>query len=56
MVFFFTTFAMKNEAISSHHLIPFFTRANAIRKIYTLMLIIDSHPGLLFTGVQYITS
>jgi len=43
MVFFFATVAMKFEAISTHLMIAFRTRANVIRKIYTLMMTIDGH-------------
>ena len=56
MVLFFTTFAMKFGAISTHLMIALLTSANAIRKTYILILIIDSHLGLLNTGLQYITS
>jgi hypothetical protein len=56
MVLFFTTFAMIFEAISAYLMIALFTSANAIRKIYIFMLIIGSHPGLLITGLRYITS
>jgi len=52
MVLFFTTFAMKFGAISTHLMIALLTSANAIRKTYTLMLIIDSQLGLLLiTGL-----
>jgi hypothetical protein len=34
---------MKFEAISTHLMDAFFTRANAIRKFYILIIIIDSH-------------
>jgi hypothetical protein len=55
MVFFFATFAMKFEAISTHLMIAFRTCANAIRKIYTLMMTmtIDVHLRSLITGEQY---
>ena len=45
MVFFFATVAMKFKAISTHLMIAFRTCANAIRKIYTLMMTmaIDVH-------------
>ena len=50
MVFFFTTVAMKFEAISAHLMIAFLTRANAIRKFYTLMMTtIDVHLRSLIT-------
>jgi hypothetical protein len=47
---------MKFGAISTHLMIALLTTANAIRKTYTLMLIIHSHLGLLITGLEYITS
>lgn len=57
MVFFFTTLAMKFEAISAHLMIAFLTRANAIRKFYTLMMTtIDVHLRSLITREQYNTS
>jgi hypothetical protein len=58
MVFFFATVAMKFEAISTHLMIAFRTCANAIRKIYTLMMTmtIDVHLRSLITGEQYNTS
>ena len=57
MVFFFATVAMKFEAISTHLMIAFLTGANAIRKIYTLMMTtIDVHLRSLITGEQYNTS
>jgi len=43
MVFFFTTVALKFEAISPHLMIAFLTGANAIRKTYNLVVFIDSH-------------
>ncbi|MDW0267565.1 MAG: hypothetical protein QN835_09895 [Nitrososphaeraceae archaeon] len=57
MVFFFATVAMKFEAVSTHLMIAFLTGANAIRKIYTLMMTtIDVHLRSLITGEQYNTS
>jgi hypothetical protein len=58
MVFFFTTVTMMFEAISAHLMIAFLKRANAIRKIYTLMMTmtIDVHLRSLITGEQYNTS
>ena len=57
MVFFFATVAMKFEAISAHLMIAFLTRANAIRKFYTLMMTaIDVHLRSLITREQYNTS
>ena len=57
MVFFFATVAMKFEAISTHLMIAFRTCANAIRKIYTLLMItIDVHLRSLITGELYNTS
>ena len=57
MVFFFATVAMMFEAISTHLMIAFRTCANAIRKIYTLMMTtIDVHLRSLITGEQYNTS
>ena len=58
MVFFFATVAMKFEAVSTHLMIAFLTRANAIRKIYTLMMTmtIDVHLISLITEEQYNTS
>ena len=53
MVFFFTTVAMKFEAISTYLMISLLTSANAIRKTYTLMLIIDSHLGTKFHQELY---
>ncbi|MDW0183307.1 MAG: hypothetical protein QOK91_09605 [Nitrososphaeraceae archaeon] len=51
MVFFFATVAMKFEAVSTHLMIAFLTGANAIRKIYTLMMTtIDVHLRSLITG------
>jgi len=48
---------MKFNAISTYLMIAFSTRANAIRKFYTLMMTtIDVHLRSLITGEQYNTS
>jgi hypothetical protein len=49
---------MMFEAIPAHLMIAFLKRANAIRKIYTLMMpmTIDVHLRSLITGEQYNTS